>query len=78
MSAKIRLPGPEWEATVTDWEWTADDPSFEDTLQAMLPPGGPGGEDPNPDHTAAMMAVEQLGAILVSYDRLEYVEGRVY
>ncbi len=65
-------------ATIDDLEWTCEDAGFLSLLTAMLNPLGPSGADPDPDYTAAMAAIEQLGGTITQRDEVEYVEGRVY
>lgn len=66
MAARVLFP--EGEATIKEYHWTAERPSFERLLNSLLDPYGPGGHDPNPDLTAAKEAMKLLGGKLLSWD----------
>ncbi len=51
-------------ATIEGYRWSAEDPCLAETLQGMLVENGPAGDDPDPDHTAAMAAVRRLGGVI--------------
>ena len=57
MTAKISTPVGE--ATVEGRVWTSDNKWLENLLKDLMP-HYVGGEDPNPDLTAAMYAIEHL------------------
>ena len=65
-------------ATIEKYNWTSENESLAELLNSMLPIYGPSGSDPNPDHTAAVEAVNLLGGEVVSFDQLPYVDGRIY
>lgn len=66
-------------ATIEDMVWSCDDDQFEDVLNSMIDPLGPSGADPDPNHTAAINAIEILGSGKVTQrDEVDYVEGRIY
>lgn len=66
-------------ATVDGYEWSCPVKALEHILNSLLDEGGPSGSDPNPDHTAAIEALDFLGTgELVSYDEMPYVAERVY
>jgi hypothetical protein len=67
------------EATVTDYVWQADNPDLQHILDLTLDDDGPAGYDPNPDHTAAMIAIKAIpGAALIRYDETEYDPSVIY
>lgn len=76
MTATIRAGT--FEATIDGWEWTGDNASFVDMLNANLDPEGPSGADPAPDYHEALRVADKIGAMVTEYDLPEYVEGRVY
>lgn len=78
MSAIIKVEGVK--ATIDDYKWTSKNEELQDFLNSLLDPNGPSGGDPNPDLHAAQAAVQILGsgASLIDYEKLPYVEGRVY
>jgi len=76
MSAIIKVSG--FKATITDGQWTSDNPALTQILIALLPTWGPSGSDPNPDLHIAQNAVKQLGGIVLEYDETEFEEGTVY
>ena len=77
MSATINTPVGE--ALCHEYHWYSECKPLEKLLNALLKPGGPGGEDPNPDLTAARAALDEVpGAELVHYDTLQRQEGVVY
>lgn len=76
MTARIVIDGVE--ATIKDYHWTCADKAIEDYLNARLSPYGPSPSDPNPDLSAALHAVDELGAELVDYDEVERKPGVIY
>ena len=77
MTAKISTPIGE--ATIENRKWTSDNKELEEYLNFMLDPYGAGGEDPNPDLTAAMLMVELLPkAKLISYTSVKSEPGVIY
>ena len=66
------------QATCTNYHWEADNETLAKYLNVLLDPNGPSGSDPNPDLTAARVAVNEIGAKIVDYDDLEAVPGRIY
>lgn len=79
MAVTVRFPGG-FEATIDGYEWTSKDERLASVLNGMLSPGGAGGEDPDPDRTAALEAVEKLGAEIVASDDEdgEYEEDEIF
>ena len=63
-------------ATITNYKWSSDDKYLEKLLNTMLPlqVGG----DPNPEYTAAKMAVDELGGKITKYDIYKSEKGVVY
>lgn len=76
MSATVEIGG--FKATITDGQWTSDNPALAQILTALLPTWGPSGADPNPDLHIAQNAVKQLGGTVLEYDETEFEEGVVY
>jgi len=76
MSATVKIGGIL--ATITDYQWSSDNKQLQNLLNAALPETGPSGADPNPDHTAALNAIEAFGGEIVSFDEAEHVSGRIY
>ena len=76
MSATIQVNGIE--ATINEYVWTSQKSIVAEYLNSLLDPLGPSGSDPNPDHTAALLAAQRLGGKVTHYDKLDYVAGRVY
>ena len=77
MTAKIKTP--HGEAVCEGYEWHCEDKVIERYLNSLLNPMGPGGEDPNPDLTAAEQALEEIpDSELVDYTPMNRVEGVVY
>lgn len=76
MAATIKIGS--FTATIDNYKWTSDNKEFAAMLTTLLPALGPSGSDPNPDHTAAVEAVNLLGGEVVSFDQLPYVDGRIY
>ncbi len=81
MSAEIEVNGIK--ATITGYKWECEDPITLAILNSLLNPNGVGGEDPNPDATAAHNAVDLFNkhgskAKVIRYDDWPVVEGRIY
>jgi len=75
MAATVKIG--DMTATIDGYAWTGDQPLV-DVLSTMLDPEGPPSSDPNPDHTAAMMAVLRFGGRIVRYDKTDRTEGREF
>ena len=79
MAATVRV-GP-FKATINGYHWKSESVGLARLLNAQLAlnhPDGPGGEDPNPDLTAAREAVKAYGGEVLEFDRVKRVAGRVY
>ena len=59
------------EATISNREWSCNDPGLLELLNAVRPLFGPSGADPDPDYALAQHAIEQLGGEIVESDDLE-------
>lgn len=70
MAATVRIGGAT--ATIDGYEWTTSNPTLKRMLDKLLDPNGPSGADPNPDHTAALAAIDKLGGTLVRFDEAEF------
>lgn len=66
-------------ALIEDMVWKCEDMQLQTILNSTIPPMGPSGDDPDPNHTAAMVAINRLGGgVVTKRDDVEYVEGRIY
>jgi hypothetical protein len=66
-------------AAIDGYVWKCKNKSLEGLLNALLESGGPGGQDPNPDLTAAENVLKRFPGEIIEvsgYD--EAVKGRVY
>lgn len=58
-------------ATIKDYQWTSDNRTFQAMLNEMLNIGGPSGDDPDPDFTAAKRIAKVLGADIIKHEQVE-------
>lgn len=76
MSAKVRIYG--YEASISGLKWTCSNKPLEELLNSMREPLGPSGADPDPDYTAAMRAIEELGGELLEHKPLPSEGDLIY
>jgi hypothetical protein len=66
-------------ASIEDGQWSGENKSLIDLLNTLIPLGGPGGQDPDPDYHAAQRAIDALGyGKITKADEVEYIDGRIY
>ena len=66
-------------ASIINYTWTCDDDMLLSLLNSILDDDGPSGSDPDPDYTAAQIAIEEVGnGKIVFADDAEFDEDVIY
>jgi len=76
MTATIFILGKK--ATITDYEWRADNPAVANLLNSLLDPAGPSGADPNPDLTTAQEIAIRFNGEVLDFEPVKSETGIVY
>jgi hypothetical protein len=76
MAVTVKIGG--FEASIQDGQWSSDNKLLNDIVILTVPFEGVPTSEPDPDKHLADIAIEKLGGEIVSHDKPEFVEGRIY